>query len=106
MSVVFYIIRAEPQAGVWNERDARMNKHVGHSWRTGWAVDSSKRFVTVVLGLGALVLVLAIFIGERMGNRVLGSAVEERGDAVQTIVITPGPQQSGVPYGPDWKRSQ
>jgi hypothetical protein len=69
-------------------------------------IDPSKRFITVVLGLGVVVLLLAIFIGEHMGDRVLGSAIEQRTNAVQAIAITPGPAKSAMPYGPNWKSSQ
>lgn len=67
-------------------------------------LDPSKRFLTVVLLLGTVVLLLAIAIGERMGDRVLGNATERRLDA--NIVITPAPNQTAGPFGPDWKRSQ
>jgi len=69
-------------------------------------IDPSKRFITIVLGLGIVVLLLAIVIGEHMGDKVLGSAVEQRTNAVQAIAITPGAESSPAAYGPNWKRSQ
>jgi len=69
-------------------------------------LDPSKRFLTLVLVLGTAVLLLAIVIGERMGDKVLGSATERRLGGLPSIVITPAPSQTAGPYGPDWKRSQ
>jgi hypothetical protein len=69
-------------------------------------LDPSKRFLTLVLVLGTAVLLLAIVIGQRMGDKVLGSATERRLSGLQNIVITPAPNQTTGPFGPDWKRSQ
>lgn len=69
-------------------------------------MDPSKRFVTTVLAAGVLVLLAAILIGERMGDRVLGRASERALSSVPVVTLTPQPQQSLGPYGPDWKRSQ
>ncbi len=41
-------------------------------------MDPSKRFVTLVLAAGVLVLIAAIALGERMGNRVLGAGLQLR----------------------------
>jgi len=60
----------------------------------------------MVLALGTLVLLLAILIGQRMGDRVLGSATERRLEGISAIAITPAPNQTSHPYGPDWSRSQ
>ena len=68
-------------------------------------LDPSKRFLTLILVASTAVLLLAIIIGEHMGNSVLGST-ERRADAVPQIVITPAPNQTTGPFGPDWKRSQ
>ncbi|MDQ2865908.1 MAG: hypothetical protein M3R51_06745 [Candidatus Eremiobacteraeota bacterium] len=67
-------------------------------------MDPSKRFVTIVLAFGVIVLVAAIAVGQRMGDRVLGQAAES-GPAAMPIV-TPAPTATSAPYGPDWKRSQ
>lgn len=51
-------------------------------------------------------LLLAVAIGERMGNRVIGQANEQTLQSVIPQAITPAPDASPQPYGPDWKRSQ
>ncbi|MDQ2872721.1 MAG: hypothetical protein M3R35_06300, partial [Candidatus Eremiobacteraeota bacterium] len=69
-------------------------------------LDPSKRFVTLVLGLGILVLVAAIVLGQRMGDRVIGQVTEKRVSSIAPVSVTPAPDQTSGPYGPDWKRSQ
>jgi hypothetical protein len=64
------------------------------------------RFPTIVLAVGAAVLLLAVAIGERMGNRVIGQANEQTLQSVIPQAVTPAPDASPQPYGPDWKRSQ
>jgi hypothetical protein len=66
----------------------------------------STRFLTVLLACGAAVLLLAVAIGERMGNRVIGQATEQTLQSVIPQEVTPAPDATPVPYGPDWKRSQ
>ncbi|HEV7178717.1 MAG TPA: hypothetical protein VGN11_02535, partial [Candidatus Baltobacteraceae bacterium] len=67
-------------------------------------MDPSKRFITVVLAAGVVVLIAAIAIGNRMGDRVLGRAASS-GPAAMPIV-TPAPTATTAPFGPDWKRTQ
>jgi hypothetical protein len=67
-------------------------------------MDPSKRFATIVLAAGAAVLLVAIAIGQRMGDRVLGQT--EHTIPEVAAVITPEPYASSGPYGPDWKRSE
>ncbi len=68
--------------------------------------DPSKRFMTVVLALGILVLVAGIALGERAGNRVIGQVTEKRLESIAPVTVTPAPLQTGAkPYGPDWKRT-
>lgn len=67
--------------------------------------DRSKRFLTAVLAAGSLVLLVAIAIGERMGDRVLGQATEQQPQGVTVVAPSPEPTQSSGPFGPDWKRS-
>lgn len=70
-------------------------------------MDPSKRFVTIVLAAGVLVLLAAILLGERMGSHVLVQA--ERSDTLNTTpIVTPLPAATAGSngYGPDWKRSQ
>lgn len=70
-------------------------------------VDPSKRYVAIVLGLGTLVLLLAIVLGERMGYHLLGESTELSPAVLPTVLITPEPPDaSSGAYGPDWKRSQ
>jgi hypothetical protein len=68
-------------------------------------LDPSNRFATLVLAAGALVLLAAIGIGQRMGDRVLGQATERALPSI-AVVVTPEPYASSGPYGPDWKRSE
>ena len=68
-------------------------------------MDPSKRFVTIVLALGVLVLLAAIAIGQRMGTRVLVQATNS-GNLESTPIVTPLPAETPVNYGPDWKRAQ
>lgn len=69
-------------------------------------LDPSKRFITLVLALGILVLGLALALGERMGDRVIGQVTEKRLTSIAPITVTPTHDRTTVPYGPDWKRSQ
>jgi hypothetical protein len=68
-------------------------------------MDPSKRFVTLVLAAGVLVLLLAIELGEHMGDRVLVQAAGS--GALNTLpIVTPVPASTTGPFNPDWKRSQ
>jgi hypothetical protein len=69
-------------------------------------MQPSMRFPTIVLAVGAVVLLLAVAIGERLGNRVIGQATEQTLQSVIPQSVTPAPDASPSPYGPDWKRSQ
>jgi hypothetical protein len=66
----------------------------------------STRFPTIVLAAGAAVLLIAVAIGERLGDRVMGQATEQNLQSVRPVAVTPGPNATPQPYGPDWKRSQ
>jgi hypothetical protein len=68
-------------------------------------LDPANRFATLVLAAGAVVLLAAIGIGQRMGDRVLGQATEHALPSI-AAVVTPEPYASSGPYGPDWKRSE
>lgn len=68
-------------------------------------LDPENRFATLVLAAGAVVLLAAIGIGQRMGDRVLGQATEHALPSI-AAVVTPEPYASSGPYGPDWKRSE
>lgn len=64
------------------------------------------KFPTLVLATGAIVLLLAVAIGQRMGDRAMRQSTEQQ---LQSIIPTPLPSGAGnspQPYGPDWKRSQ
>jgi hypothetical protein len=64
----------------------------------------TNRLPTILLAAGAAVLLLAILLGEHMGDKVLGQVA--RGNAsTLPVAITPEPLQSSGPFGPDWKRS-
>lgn len=66
----------------------------------------STRFPTLLLAAGAVVLLLAVAVGERMGNRVIGQATEQTLQSVTPQAVTPAPNATPRAYGPDWKRSQ
>ena len=58
------------------------------------------------MALGIVVLVIAIVIGERAGDRVIGQVTEKRLESIAPITVAPAaPEATVVPYGPDWKRS-
>jgi len=61
---------------------------------------------TIVLAVGAAVLLIAVVIGERLGDRVIGQATEQTLQSVGPVSVSPSPNASAQPYGPDWKRSQ
>lgn len=69
--------------------------------------DSSKRFITIALALGILVLVVGIALGERAGDRVIGQVTEKRLQSIAPVTVTPAPvkKTAANPYGPDWKRT-
>jgi hypothetical protein len=71
-------------------------------------MDPSKRFATIVLALGTVVLLAAIEIGQHMGYRILGQSTELNAAVLPTVLITPEPANAGQAgsYGPDWQRSQ
>jgi cellulose 1,4-beta-cellobiosidase len=61
---------------------------------------------TVVLVGGAAVLLIAVALGQRMGDKVMQQATEQQ---LQSVMPTPLPSAADAspqPYGPDWKRSQ
>jgi hypothetical protein len=64
------------------------------------------RFPSIVLAAGAAVLLIAVVIGQRMGDRVIGQATEQTLQSVGPISASASPNASPLPYGPDWKRSQ
>jgi hypothetical protein len=64
------------------------------------------RLPTILLVAGAAVLLVAVAIGERMGNRVIGQATEQTLQSITPQAVTPAPDATPQPYGPDWKRSQ
>jgi hypothetical protein len=66
--------------------------------------EPSNPFLTIVLASGAAVLLVAIAIGQRMGDRVLGQATQ----ALPAVGELPSaePYASAGPYGPDWRRSE
>ena len=70
-------------------------------------IDSPKRLATLVLLLGIVVLVGAIAIGEREGDRVIGGVTEKRLSSVAPVTVTPEPgsEPTTAPYGPNWKRT-
>jgi hypothetical protein len=67
-------------------------------------LEPPNRFATVVLAAGSAVLLVAIGVGERMGDRVLGQATGQGLQSV-TVAASPAATASTGPFGPDWKRS-
>ena len=63
------------------------------------------RFTTLLLAAGVVVLLVAILLGEHMGDRVMVEAADN-GNLTQTPLITPIPEPTEGPYGPDWKNTQ
>jgi hypothetical protein len=59
-----------------------------------------------VLAAGVVVLLVAIAIGERMGDRVLVAAVDSGGSNAQVIVTPVPPSATSAPYNADWRASQ
>jgi len=68
-------------------------------------LNPQNRFATIVLAAGVVVLLVAIILGEYMGDRVMTEAAEN-GNVNTTPIVTPVPEATNVPYGPDWKREQ
>ena len=71
-------------------------------------MDPQKQRLTIVLLSGAALLIIAIFVGKAMGDRVM-THVTEQGltGAGNTLLISPAPAAPGaVPFGPNWKRTQ
>ncbi|MGC1381961.1 MAG: hypothetical protein WA814_13175 [Candidatus Baltobacteraceae bacterium] len=66
----------------------------------------STRKPTIFLLAGAAVLLIAVAIGERMGDRVIGQATEQSLNSAAPSVVAPNADATPQPYGPDWKRSQ
>ncbi len=63
-------------------------------------------FRTLILIAGSAVLLVAIAVGERMGDRVLGEATERTLESVPAVSLTAAPNGTPQAYGPDWKRSE
>ena len=57
------------------------------------------------MGLGIVVLIGTILIGERIGDRSLGTPLDDTQNLVPVIAITPAADASAKPYGPDWDSS-
>jgi hypothetical protein len=68
-------------------------------------MNQSNRFATTLLAAGVVVLLVAIVLGEHMGDRVMTEAAES-GSLSTTPIVTPVPEATTGPYGPDWKNSQ
>lgn len=64
------------------------------------------RFPTLVLAAGAIVLLLAVAIGQRMGDRAMHGAAEQQLESIIPTPLPSGADASPQPYGPNWKRSQ
>jgi hypothetical protein len=67
-------------------------------------MNSSKRFVTLILAAGVLVLIAAIALGEHMGDRAIFEATDA-GSNAPLVTPLPEPTSTGA-YGPDWKKTQ
>jgi hypothetical protein len=67
-------------------------------------LSPERRFATLVLAAGTLVLLVAIAVGQHMGDRVLDQAAGAGSQNSAVSAVTPEPTQSAGSYGPDWKR--
>lgn|GEM_PF-952045 len=70
--------------------------------------DPKNRRLAITLIAAAVLLLLAIFIGKQMGDRVITKATEEGQTGVgNTLTFSPQPgATAAVPLGPNWKRTQ
>jgi hypothetical protein len=68
-------------------------------------MNPSNRFATMLLAAGVVVLLVAIVLGEHMGDRVMTEAAEN-GNLNTTPIVTPVPESTTGAYGPDWKNTQ
>jgi hypothetical protein len=68
-------------------------------------MNPSNRFATMLLAAGVVVLLVAIVLGEHMGDRVMTEAAEN-GNLNATPIVTPVPESTTGAYGPDWKNTQ
>jgi hypothetical protein len=64
------------------------------------------KFPTLVLIAGAAVLLIAVVIGQRMGDRVMQQATEQQLQSGALPTFTPAGGSTPAAYGPNWKRSQ
>lgn len=69
-------------------------------------LEPANRLPTLLLAVGAIVLLVAVAIGEHLGSRVIGQATEQTLQSVIPQAVTPAPDATPRPYGPDWKRTQ
>lgn len=61
---------------------------------------------TIVLAVGAAILLIAVVVGQRMGDRVMQQATQLQLESVIPTPLPSGANATPQPYGPDWKRSQ
>jgi hypothetical protein len=71
--------------------------------------DPGKRRTSLILIGAAALLLISIWIGKSMGDRVIRKATEEGQTGVATAVAvaaSPGASGDATPFGPNWKRTQ
>jgi hypothetical protein len=67
--------------------------------------EKPNRLPSILLAIGAAVLLGAILLGERMGDKVMGQVAS--GPGMEPLVnVSAEPLASSGPFGPDWKRSE
>jgi hypothetical protein len=70
-------------------------------------VSGKRPGLSMLLVMGAIVLVIAILVGNNMGNRVLGQISSRGAGAAATPIATPSPGSSDSPQSRAlWKRRQ
>jgi hypothetical protein len=71
-------------------------------------MDPQKQRLSIILLSGAALLIVAIFVGKAMGDRVMTRVTEQGQTGVgNTLLLSPAPAASDAgPYGPNWKRTQ
>ncbi len=69
-------------------------------------LDPSKRLSTLIMAAGIAVFLVALVLGERIGDRVLTHGTLDGAVYVPVVTVTPGPVSTGGTYGYGWSHEQ